>query len=57
MEMFLILKIIEYHFDILKGTVPCLLLYLALRLWEEGMRRRREGKVRVQEEGTGFSVP
>ena len=59
--MFLIWKIIEYNFDILKGTVPCLPLSSALKIEErrdeETKRRECEAKVSVQKEGTGFSVP
>ena len=46
MEMFLILKIIEYHLDILKGTVPCLLLSSALKIEE---RRDEETERRETE--------
>ena len=57
MEMFLILKIIEYNFDILKGTVPCLLLSSALKIEErrdeETERRESESK----ERGYRFQCP
>ena len=49
MEMFLILKIIEYHFDVLKGTVPCLPLSSALKIEE----RRDEETERRESESTG----
>ena len=57
MEMFLILKIIEYHFDVLKGTVPCLPLSSALKIEE---RRDEETKRRAsesKERGDRFQCP
>ena len=56
MEMFLILKIIEYHFDVLKGTVPCLPLSSALKIEErrDEETERRETEYRKRGQVSGF---
>ena len=55
--MFLIWKIIEYNFDILKGTVPCLLLSSALKIEERRDEETKRRESESKERGDRFQCP
>ena len=55
--MFLIWKIKEYHFDILKGTVPCLPLSSALKIEERRDEETKRRESESEERGDRFQCP